>query len=75
MVSHRMVAHMISTDLPADLGSNPDYAWLVQRVSQDRLPWVLVPRAAVAHWTAQDPEGWAKVLRWLHEQRVALVQI
>jgi hypothetical protein len=66
---------MTTADLLSDLGSTSDIARLVQRVAQERLAWVLVPRAGVEHWTAHDPVGWSKVLRWLHEQGVTLVQI
>jgi hypothetical protein len=66
---------MTPADFLSDLGSNSDYAWLVQRVSQDRLPWAVVPQAGVAHWTRHDPEGWSKVTHWLRQQGVTLVQI
>jgi hypothetical protein len=66
---------MTTADLLSELGSTSDIAGLVQRVSQERLPWIVVSRAAVTHWTAQDPEGWVKVVAWLRERGVALVQI
>ena len=66
---------MTSADLLGDLGSNSDYDWLVQHVSQDRLTWVVVPQAGVAHWIRLDPEGWLKVAQWLRQQGVTLVQI
>jgi hypothetical protein len=62
---------MTTADLLSDLGSTSDIAGLVQRVSQERLPWIVVSRAAVTHWTAHDPEGWAKVVAWLRERGVA----
>jgi len=64
-----------TADLLSDLGPNSDVVWLVQRVSQERLKWVVVPRTGVAHYAAQDPKGWSKVVQWLHEQGVTLVEI
>jgi hypothetical protein len=66
---------MTTEDLLTDLGSNPDYAALVQRVTRDRLTWVVVARAAVTDWSRQDPAGWSKVAHWLQEQGVTLVEI
>ena len=66
---------MTTEDLLTDFGSNSDLAWLVQRVSQNRLPWAVVSRAAVADWTRRDPEGWSKLAQWLDEQGVTLVRI
>ena len=75
MVAQRRVTQMTSADLLGDLGSNSDFAWLVQQVSQDRLAWVVVPQAGVAHWIRHDSEGWSKVAYWLRQQGVTLVQI
>ena len=66
---------MTTSDLLTDLGSDSDLARLVQRVTHDQLPWVVVSGAAVTAWTRRDPEGWAKVSAWLAERGVALVRI
>jgi hypothetical protein len=68
-----------------DFGLNSNYARLVQRLSQHRLPWVeslcvtpgvsVISRDAMAHWARHDPEGLSKVAHWLHEQGVTLVRI
>ena len=49
--------------------------WLIERVSRNGLPWVVVSGAAVARWQGQDPEGWSNVARWLDAQGVTLVRI
>ena len=64
---------MTTSDLLPDLGPGSDLARLVQRVTSARLPWVVVSAAAVNAWTRRDPDGWAKVSRWLAEQGVAVV--
>ena len=66
---------MTTSDLLSDLGPDSDLARLVQRVTRDQLPWVVVSRAAVTAWTRRDPEGWTKVGAWLAERGVALVRI
>lgn len=66
---------MTTTDLLSDLGSDSDLARLVQRVTHDQLPWVVVSSAAVTAWMRRDPDGWAKVTAWLAERGVALVRI
>jgi hypothetical protein len=66
---------MTTSDLLTDLGPGSDLARLVERVTSDRLPWVVVSTTAVTAWTRRDPEGWAKVSRWLTERGVALVRI
>ena len=68
-------AAMTSTDLLTDLGPSSDLARLVDRVARDRLPWVVVPSAAVTAWMRRDPDGWAKVSAWLAEQGIAVVRI
>ena len=55
---------MTTADHLSDLGSTSEIAGLVQRVSQERLPRDRRSRAAVTHWMAHDPEGWAKVVAW-----------
>lgn len=66
---------MTTSDLLSDLGPDSDLARLVQRVTRDQLPWVVVSSAAVTAWTRRDSEGWAKVRAWLAERGVALVRI
>jgi len=66
---------MTTSDLLSDLGADSELARLVQRVTHDRLPWVVVSGAAVTTWTQRDPEGWAKVRAWLADRGVALVRI
>lgn len=66
---------MTAADLLVDLDSNRDLAPLVQRVSEYRLPWVVVSANAVTGWSRRDPEGWRKVSAWLAEQGFALVRI
>ena len=66
---------MTTGDLLIDLVSNSDLARLVQRVTQEQLPWVVVSGAAVTDWARRDPEGWARVVAWLADQGVALVRI
>ena len=66
---------MTSTDLLIDLGPSSDLARLVERVTRDRLPWVVVSSAAVTAWMRRDPEAWAKVSAWLAERGVAVVRI
>jgi hypothetical protein len=66
---------MTTSDLLTDLGSDSDLARLVQRVTSDQLPWVVVSAAAISAWTRRDPAGWAKVQAWLAERGVAIVKI
>jgi hypothetical protein len=66
---------MTTSDLLIDLGSNTDLTYLVQRLSEYRLPRVVVYRDAVTGWGRRDPEGWRKVSAWLAEQGVAFVRI
>jgi hypothetical protein len=66
---------MTTSDLLTDLGPASDLARLVERVTSDQLPWVVVSTTAVTAWIRRDPEGWAKVSRWLAERGVALVRI
>ena len=61
--------------LLAELSRTTDLAWLVERVAQDHLPWVVVPEAALAAWEQRDPVGWAKVAAWLAAKRVTVVRI
>jgi hypothetical protein len=66
---------MTTADLLADLGTRSDLARLVERVSRERVPWIVVSAAAVTGWARRDPEAWAKLSAWLAEQGVALVRI
>jgi hypothetical protein len=66
---------MTTSDLLSDLGPDSDLARLVQRVTHDQLPWVVVSGAAVTAWNRRDPQAWAKVRAWLAERGVALVRI
>ena len=66
---------MTSTDLLIDLGESSDLARLVERVTRDQLPWVVVSGVAVTAWMRRDPDGWGKVSAWLAERGVAVVRI
>ena len=66
---------MTTADLLADLGMRSDLARLVERVTRERVPWVVVPDAAVTGWSRRDPVAWGKLSAWLAEQGVALVRI
>ena len=61
--------------LLAELNPNTDLAWLVERVAQNNLPWVVVSAAAVEGWEDRDPFGWAKVSAWLAVKGVTIVRI
>lgn len=61
--------------LLAQLGPTTDLASLVERVVRNRLPWVVVPAAALRAWEERDPDGWAKVSAWLTSNRVIVVRI
>ncbi len=61
--------------LLAELNANTDLAWLVERVAQNNLPWVVVSAAAVEGWEDRDPLGWAKVSAWLAVKGVTIVRI
>jgi hypothetical protein len=60
---------------PVDLDLSPDLAGLVERVRQNRQPWVVVATAALEAWEQRDPVGWEKVSEWLAENGVAVVRI
>ena len=61
--------------LLAELNADTDLAWLVERVVRNRLPRVVVPRAAQEAWAARDPAGWKKVLAWLEVSGIAVIRI
>lgn len=60
--------------LLAQLGPTTDLAALVERVVRNRLPWVVVPAAALRAWEERDPDGWAKVSAWLASNAVVVVR-
>ena len=47
-----------TAQLLAELSPNSDLAWLVERVSQTDLPWVVIPGTAITAWEGRDPAGW-----------------
>lgn len=61
--------------LLADPALSPDLALLVERVWQNRQPWVVVSAAALTAWQQRDPVGWEKVSEWLAANGIALVRI
>ena len=61
--------------LLVQLGPSPDLAALVERVVRNRLPWVVVPAAALRAWEGRDSDGWAKVSAWLASNDVVVVRI
>jgi hypothetical protein len=64
-----------TAQLLTDLSSNTDLAWLVERVTQTKLPWVVIPDSAIAAWAGRDPAGWEKVSDWLAVRGVTIVRI
>jgi len=64
-----------TAQLLAELSPNSDLLWLVERVSRTRLPWVVIPGAAITAWEGRDPAGWAKVSAWLDAGGVTIVRI
>jgi hypothetical protein len=56
-------------DLSADL------ACLVDRVRQNKQPWVVVATAALKAWEERDPAGWEKVSEWLAANGVTVVRV
>jgi hypothetical protein len=64
-----------TAELLAELSPNSDLVWLVERVSRTRLPWVVIPGAAITAWEGRDPAGWAKVSAWLDAGGVTIVRI
>jgi hypothetical protein len=63
-------------ELLADLqDSKTDLARVVEAVVRDRVPYIVVPSAAVKAWERREPHHWAKVSGWLAAQNVAMVQV
>ena len=63
-------------ELLADLqDSKTDLARVVEAVVRDRVPYIVVPSAAVRAWQQREPQHWAKVSGWLAAQNVAMVQV
>ena len=52
-----------------------DLARLVERVRQNRQPWVVVASTALTSWERRDPTGWNKVSEWLAANGVTIVRI
>ena len=61
--------------LVAELRSNSDLVWLVDRVSRADVPWVVIPASAITAWEERDPAGWEKVSAWLAVQGITIVRI
>lgn len=61
--------------LLAELSPNTDLARLVERVSRNCLPRMVVARTALAAWEERDPLGWAKVAEWLAAKGVTIVRV
>jgi hypothetical protein len=55
--------------------SKTDLARVVEAVVRDRVPYIVVPSAAVRAWEEREPHHRAKVAAWLAEQNVAMVQV
>ena len=68
-----MITH---DELLADLqDSNTDLARVIEAVVRDRVPYIVVPSAAVRAWEQREPQHWAKVAGWLAAQNVAMVRV
>ena len=61
--------------LHSELAGNQDLILLVERVTQTRLPWVVISGSAITRWKLDDPAGWEKVSEWLAVHGVAIVRI
>lgn len=61
--------------LRSEIGGNEDLIRLVERVTQVRLPWVVIPASAITRWRTDDPTGWEKVSKWLAAHSIAIVRI
>jgi hypothetical protein len=65
----------ITCELLADSDLSPDLVRLVERVRQNKQPWVVVAAAALTAWEERDPAGWERVSEWLAANGVAVVRI
>lgn len=70
---HSMAAS--HTAMVSEIGGNEDLMRLVERVTQTRLPWVVIPGSAITRWRTDDPTGWEKVSKWLAAHGIAIVRI
>ena len=61
--------------LHSELDGNQDLIQLVERVTQMRLPWVVIPGSAITRWQMDHPAGWERVSEWLAVHGVAIVRI
>ncbi len=61
--------------LLADPNLSADLIWLVERVRENKQPWVVVASTALTAWPERDPVGWEKVSKWLDANGVAIVAI
>ena len=71
----RSLADAQAVKLRLELGGNDDLIRLVERVTQSRLPWVVIPGSAITRWNVDYPVGWQKVSEWLAVRGVAIVRI
>ena len=55
--------------------SKSDMVRLVDAVRRNRMPYILVPSAAVRTWARRESEQWAKMSGWLAAENVAAVQV
>ena len=61
--------------LRADPDLSTELVWLVERVCQNELPWVVVSGGALTAWQQRDPAGWEKVSKWLAANGITVVRI
>jgi len=61
--------------LRADTDLSTELVWLVERVCQNELPWVVVSGGALTAWQQRDPAGWEKVSKWLAANGITVVRI
>jgi hypothetical protein len=64
-----------SSEPLANADLSPDLARLVERVSQNKQPWVVVPTTALTAWQQRDARGWERVSEWLATNGVTVVRI
>lgn len=66
---------MEAARLHSELDGNEDLIRLVERVTQMRLPWVVIPGSAITRWQMDYPADWERVSEWLAVHGVAIVRI